>query len=449
MTDQLVDYIVVGAGSSGCAAVGRLTADPTVTVLLLEAGGPASRREVKIPAAFSKLFKTPVDWDYSTTPQRDLGGRRLYWPRGKMLGGCSSINAQMWVRGNRADYDHWAALGCEGWSFGDVLGYFKRIENFERGGSTLRGAGGPQNVADLRDPNPLSRAFVEAAAAAGLSRNDDVNGEVQDGVGLTQVIQRRGRRCSAADAYLGPARTRPNLTVRTDAHAVRVLVHEGRAVGVEYLERGASRVARAAREIVLAAGAVNSPQLLLLSGIGPADHLRSLGIDVVLDLPGVGRNLQDHLAVTVVAECREPITLAKAESVVNLLRWLLSGRGMLTSNVGEACAFVCLGPGASAPDVELIFAPVAHVDHGLVKLERHGLTVAPVLLQPRSVGMISLASRDPLAPPVIEPRYLSDAAGVDLRLLVEGVRLAQRILATPPLAAYVGAPIMPAAGAQR
>jgi choline dehydrogenase len=442
----MADYVIVGAGSAGCVLANRLSADTRSRVTLLEAGGSDRRLEIRIPAAFGKLFKTDVDWNYTTEPEPGLDGRELYWPRGKVLGGCSSINAQMWVRGHALDYDGWAASGAKGWAYADVLHDFRRSEDFSRGLTPWRGGMGPQRVEDLRDPNPLTRAFIRAAANAGIPENGDVNGERHEGVGATQVTQATGRRWSAADAYLKPARRRRNLGIVTGAHATRILFEGTRAVGVEYLDDGQRRVARAEREVILAAGAVNSPQLLMLSGIGAADELRCHGIAVVADVPGVGRNLQDHLACGIAVRSRTPGTLAGAESFGQLLRWIFFRRGLLTSCVAEACAFVRVGSSAPAPDVELIFAPVAFIDHGFTKVADHAMTIGVVLLQPRSAGTIALRSANPTAPPLIQPRYLSDPGGDDLRLLVRGMTLARRLFATEPLAAHAGAPIVPPAG---
>jgi choline dehydrogenase len=442
----VADYVIVGAGSAGCVLANRLSADPACRVTLLEAGGPDTKLAVRIPAAFGKLFRTAADWNYATAPEPELDGRALYWPRGKLIGGCSSINAQMWVRGHSLDYDAWAAAGNKGWSYADLLPYFRRSEDFARGRSPWHGVDGPQRIEDLRDPSEATRAFIDAAVAAGIPPNDDVNGARGEGVGPTQVTQCGGRRWSAADAYLKPARRRGNLTVVTGAHATRVVFEGQRAVGVEYVLGGTRHVARAEREVVLSAGTINSPQLLMLSGIGGADELRTHGIGSVADVPGVGRSLQDHLAVAVVVECRQPVTLLAADSLGQLARWLLRRRGLLTSNVGEACALVRVTADAPAPDIELIFAPAPYIDHGFVKLPRHAITIGVVLLQPESSGVIRLASADPFSAPVIEARYLSDAGGNDLRLLVAGVKLARTVLATSPLAEYAGAPIEPVAG---
>src|SRR5262249_20296915 len=308
------------------------------------------------------------------------------------LGGCSSINSQIYVRGHRADFDGWAAQGNPGWSYQDVLPYFRRSEAFSDVTSPLHGGDGPLAVSRLRDPNPATLAFVRAAQECGIPLAEDINGAAPEGASLCPVTQKNGRRWSAADAFLRPARGRRNLTVQTGAHATRVLFEGRRAVAVEYLHEGAPRRAAAAREVIVAGGAVNSPQLLMLSGVGPADHLRRHGITIVHDLPGVGLNLQDHLAVPVIVACRAPGTLVAAETLGNLLRFLIFRRGMLTSNVGEACAFVRTRPHLAAPDIELIFGPVPWVNHGLVKVTRHAVTLGPILLQPASRGSISLRS---------------------------------------------------------
>lgn len=445
MAALIADYVVVGAGAAGCVLASRLSEDERCRVVLLEAGGPDRRLEIRIPAAFTKLFRTAYDWALETVPQRELGGRALYWPRGKTLGGSTSINAQMYVRGHQADYDGWAERGNPGWGFEDVLPYFRRAEGL-RAPSALHGSAGPLCIDALRAPNPTTLAFLESAAACGLPRLDGPNDGGREGVGLTPVTQRRGRRWSAADAYLEPARRRPTLTVVTGAHATRVLLEGRRAIGVAYVRDGVAGTVQARREVILAAGAIGSPHLLMLSGIGPGELLRGHGVPVVHHLPGVGRNLQDHLAVAVVAACPHPVTLVAAESRLNLLRFLLLRRGMLTSNLGEACAFLRTRPELPAPDLELLFAPAPFIDHGQTAPPGHGISIGAVALQPRSVGLLSLRGPDPLVPPAIDPRYLSDAGGEDLRVLGEGVRLARLILKTPPLARFAGAEIEPGAG---
>jgi choline dehydrogenase len=421
------DVVIVGAGSAGCVLAARLTEDPRTSVLLLEAGPRDRSLQIRVPAAFSKLFRSPLDWGYDTVPQDALDGRRVVFPRGKVLGGCSSINAMMAIRGHRADHDAWPA----GWGWEEVAGAYARSDaSFPR--------------AHQRHPSPLTLDFLDAAAAAGIPRAADLNGADNTGAGLTPVSVRRGRRFSVVDGYLRPALRRPNLTVVTGAHATRLLVEGGRARGVAYLLGGGGQEeeAVAAREVVLAAGAIDTPKLLLLSGIGPPEELERHGIAVVHEAPGVGRNLRDHLANGVLAAV-DAETLYTAERPRHLLSWLGAGRGPLTSNVAEAAAFVRVDPAAAAPDLELIFAPVLFEEEGTAPPSQDGVTVAAVLLQPRSRGEVRLASSDPLAPPAIDPRYLTDPDGLDARTLREGVRLARRVLAAAPLARHVTGELLP------
>ena len=427
------DYVIVGGGSAGCVLAARLSEDPVTSVLLLEAGPRGRKLEVRIPAAFSKLFESEVDWAFRTAPQEHLDGREVFFPLGRTLGGSSAINAMMVLRGHRADQDAWPA----GWSWETVEPYY-----------AASGAG-PFPRADARDRNPLTAAFVESAVAEGLPRRDDLNEPDNEGVGFVPVSQRRGRRFSVADGYLRPVWRRPNLTVVTEARATRVVVEEGRAVGVQYRLGDVEGVALAGSEVIVSAGAIGSPRLLLGSGIGPADELRAVGISVTHDLPGVGKNLRDHLANGVVAATAPGVrTLTSAESIPNVIRWLVAGRGPLSSNVAEGAAFVRSLPDLVAPDLELIFAPVPFQDEGLVQPTREGVTVAAILLQPRSVGEVRLRSADPLAAPIVDPRYLSDAGGHDAEVLLAGVRLARRILAQEPLAGQIAEEILPGAAAQ-
>ncbi len=424
------DYVVVGAGSAGSVLAARLSEDLGVSVVLLEAGGTDGGTAVSVPAAFPKLFGTARDWSYETEAQAGLGGRRLRWPRGRMLGGCSSMNAQMYVRGQRADYDSWSAQGATGWGFDDVLPWFERAER-------------AQSIEHLRDPNPLTDAFVAAAQQVGI-RAVDINGERVEGVSTSPVTQRHGRRWSAADAYLRPARSRRNLTVRTHVHVRRVLLEGRRAVGVQTLNAdGSTRTIRATREVVLAAGALNSPQLLQLSGIGDPAHLAAAEVPLVHELPHVGHHLRDHLVSLVVRLTDVPVSLASAQRPVHLLRYLARRRGPLTSNVAEALALVRTDPTAPAPDIELIFAPVPFLDHGATPPPGHGYTVGVVLLKPASSGSVRITVPDARTAPAIDPGYLSDSDGTDLRVLTRGLQLAQRVLDADAFTPYAARPHRP------
>jgi choline dehydrogenase len=424
-TAKTYDYIIVGAGSAGCVLAARLTEDWHARVLLLEAGGPDRAPEIRIPAAFSKLFKTAVDWNYSTEPEAQLHNRKLYWPRGKVLGGSSSMNAMIYVRGNPSDYDRWRDLGNHGWGFADVLPYFKKSEDQEHGSSEFHGVGGPIHVADPRCVNPLTRAFLVAASEIGIPSNSDFNGATQEGAGLYQLTQKNAARCSAVDGYLKPALGRPNLTVLTGARVARVIIEDGRAAGVSFLQNGVLEVARTNAEVILAGGATNSPQILMLSGIGPAGELKRLGIDVIQDLPGVGQNLQDHPMVSVGYLCTQKISLDGAETLANVLRYFIFKAGPLTSNVAEAGLFLKTRDGLPTPDLQLLFGPAYYRGHGLVRRKEHCFGFGPTLITPESRGSISLRSTNPLDAPAIRANYLSTNA--DLRTMIEGVRLARRL----------------------
>jgi choline dehydrogenase len=430
------DVVVVGAGSAGCTLAGRLSEDPSLRVLLLEAGGSDDVLEVQIPAALYKVWRTRRDWNYTTEPQPGLGGRELFWPRGKMLGGSSSFNAMIYIRGAAADYDEWAQrTGDEAWSYEHVLPLFRRMEDNARGADPWHGVGGPLRVEDLRSPHPWTRAVVRSAVAAGYPRNEDFNGATQEGVGQYQVTQKRGRRWSAADAYLRPALARPNLTVRTGAQVTRVLVEGGRATGVEYRQGGSVHTARAAAEVVLSGGAINSPQLLLLSGIGPADHLREVGVDVVHDLPGVGLGLQDHPLVPVVWHVRSGRSLFRAESPAGYAQWFGARRGPLTSNLAEAGLFTRSSPGLAEPDLQYHFLPVKFWRQAEVDPDVDAFTAATVLVHVHSRGSVRLRSADPAWQPAIDAGYLTD--GRDVEALVTGVEKAREIASVGPLAAVL------------
>ncbi|MDR3083578.1 MAG: GMC family oxidoreductase N-terminal domain-containing protein [Streptomyces sp.] len=419
------DYVIVGAGSAGCVLAARLSQDPAARVALIEAGGPDTAPEIHIPAAFPQLFKSDLDWDLDSEPEPGIGGRRAYLPRGKTYGGCSSINAMIYIRGNRADYDGWAAAGATGWGYTDVLPYFKRSEDNERGEDEFHGVGGPLTVSEGRSEHPLSSVFVQAAVQAGHKANDDFNGETQFGVGRYQLTQRRGMRCSTAVAYLHPALQRPNLTVLSSAHAHRVVIEGGRAAGVEVERGGTVEVIRAEREVVLSAGAYESPKLLLLSGIGPAAALSAFGIDVVRDLP-VGQGLQDHY-LTLLNLRTETESLSSAASPENAALLQSEGRGPLTSNIAETGGFFRSRDGLDAPDLQFHAAPVLFHQEGLGAATEHALAFGPCVLAPTSRGAVTLRTARPDAAPRIVHNYLTTTEDRDC--IIAGTRIALEIAA--------------------
>lgn len=443
----MYDYIIIGAGSAGCVLANRLSEDPACRVLLLEAGPRDWHPFIHMPAGLAKLVgHKGVNWNYDTVAEAQLDGRRLWWPRGKVLGGSSSINAMCYIRGVPADYDGWDAMGAEGWDWRGVLPYFKRSERNTRGADALHGADGPLHVSDLRHTNPLSSAFIEAGQQAGYHRNDDFNGQQQAGFGFYQVTQKDGARCSSAVAYLHPVRHRSNLEVFTGTLARRILIENGRAVGVAYAHRGREVQVRAEREVLLAGGAINSPQLLMLSGVGPADHLRERGIAVQMDAPQVGLNLQDHLDICTLRHSTRPVTYDRTSELKTAFDYFLRGhRGPGSSNIAEAGAFVrsSLASGPHA-DIQLHFVPAMLDDHGRHRLAGDGYTLHACFLRPRSRGRIRLDDADARTPARIEANYLSDPEGFDLKMMIECARLSRDLFAQRAFDDYRGGPIFPA-----
>jgi choline dehydrogenase len=436
------DYVIIGAGSAGCVLAARLSENPSTSVLLLEAGPPDDADEIHIPAALNLLFQSTYDWDYRTVPQERAAGRAIYWPRGRMLGGSSSMNAMIYIRGARHDYDTWRdEYGCTGWGYTDLLPYFLRAEDNTRGASEYHGAGGPLAVSDLTYKSALTRAFVASAGECGLAGNDDFNGPQQDGSGFYQVTQRDGRRWSAADAYLRPAMSRPNLDVVTDARVTQIIVEAGRAAGVRYLLRGVEETARTEAEVILAAGAIGSPQLLMLSGIGPADHLGDLGIIVHADSPGVGANLSDHPVVTAMWHTPRTAGLWEESTPANLARWRLRHSGPLTSNVAEAGGFSRTRPSLPAPDLQWHALATPYEREGLGDPKTRAFSLLITLVDVGSRGQVWLRSADPRHKPAIDPAYLSD--GADIEPLVEGLRMAREFAAAGPLGKACKAELAP------
>ncbi|HEY0488212.1 MAG TPA: choline dehydrogenase [Telluria sp.] len=449
----MYDYIIVGGGSAGCVLANRLSADPAIQVCLLEAGPPDSSPFIRVPLGLVRMMMSKkLNWHYFTTPQPELNGRCLFMPRGRTLGGSSATNAMIYTRGHASDYDCWAALGNRGWSYADVLPLFIRSEHYEGGAGPFHGSGGPLNVAQLRSPNLLSRAFVEAALQTGHPFNPDFNGPTQEGVNCYAVTQKNGERWSAASAFLHPARARPNLAIITHAHASGVTFEGGRAAGVTYMRHGKTATVQARREVLLAGGAINSPQLLMLSGIGPPDELARHGIALRHALPGVGRNLQDHLDALVVHQCSKPVSLGISLATLPALvrhafDYARHRRGPLTSNSAEGGGFVRSTPDAAVPDLQFHFTPARLDGHArtlrsaLFTLLGHGYALHACSLRPHSRGRVTLASADPAAAPLIDPCYLSDPA--DMPLMVAGVKAARRLLAAPAFDPYRGREIFP------
>ena len=435
------DYIIVGAGSAGCVLANRLSANPSLNVLLLEAGGKDNKLEIPIPGAFYRMYQTKVDWDYHSTPQPGLNGRSLFMPRGKTLGGSSSINAMIYIRGHRVDYDSWAEHGCPGWDYDSVLPLFKRSEEFrDHHNPEYHGKDGGLTVSQPNHPSPLSDRFIKAGQEAGIPHNPDFNGPEQEGVGFYHTTIRDGRRCSTAEAFLKPVMSRPNLKVLTGAETQNLIIDDGRVKGVRYRKGRKQAEAYAQAEVILSAGAIGTPHILLKSGIGPAQELKDKGVEVVLDSAGVGLNLQDHLFAPVVVSNLERNSMDPIDRPTHILQHLFkfffSSSGPLTSNLAEAGGFVKSHPALPAPNIQFIFAPCYFVDHGFVRPKGHGISVCSTLLHPASRGSIRLRKGNPTAYPEIDPGHYRE--DIDMEHMKAGVRLVQKILNTKALSGNVG-----------
>jgi choline dehydrogenase len=448
--EMTYDYVIVGAGSAGCVLADRLSENPANRVLLLEAGPRDWNPFIHMPAGLAKLATNKsINWDYTTEPEANLDGRRLWWPRGKVLGGSSSINAMCYIRGAARDYDEWAdATGDSRWSWSNALKYFRKAEANERGADAWHGDSGPLSVSNLRHHNPLSEIFIEAAAAAGHPRTDDFNGDQQEGFGWYQVTQRNGARCSTAVAYLSRARGRPNLEIRTHAQAERILLAGTRAVGIDYRHLGRLKRAEAG-QVILSGGAINSPQLLMLSGIGPADQLREVGVPLRHELSGVGSNLQDHLDICSLSASSQAVTYDKTNDVAIGLEFMFKRTGIGTSNIAEAGGFLRSKYATDERcDLQFHFVPALLDDHGRNRLEGCGYTLHVCPLRPKSRGHLRLKSADPTQPIAIHANYLSDAEGYDLKMMIEGARLSREIFSQSPFDAFREREIFPGENVQ-
>jgi choline dehydrogenase len=447
----MADFIIIGAGSAGCVLANRLSADPNVNVVLLEAGGPDTNPYIRAPGGHRNLMLSgKFDWGYHTVAQPECDGRTFYWPRGKVLGGSSSINGMVYMRGDPSDFDRWAQLGNRGWSYADVLPYFKRAEGYEGGEDVFHGGSGPLKTSKVKAFHPLSKAWIDAGIAAGYPYNDDFNTDKQEGFGPLYSTIHKGIRASSAWSYLRPVRNRPNLEVIVKAHAARIIIESDRAVGVEYIRDGRRELLRADREVILSGGAINSPHLLQLSGIGNPQHLRTAGIEVRHELKGVGENLQDHLAVAM----RQLTTgthstlshLNPARVGLSMLQYALFRSGAGAHSGFQAIACLKTRPDVVAPDIQIHFMTLLYSDHGREIIRQHGFQPLVNIQRPESTGFIRAVSADPLVHPAIDPRYLS--ASSDLVVLREGIKIVREVIAQKPLDRFRGAEHTPGAGAK-
>lgn len=446
------DYIIVGAGSAGCVLANRLSEDKNNKVLLLEAGPEDKSTLIHMPAGVGKMISTvgKYNWGYETEGEKQMGGRRMYWPRGKGLGGSSSINGMIYIRGHARDYDQWAQLGLKGWSFADVLPYFKRSEGRKKGEDDFHGGDGPLAVSPGESTNPLFRAFIEAGREAGYPYTDDFNGFQQEGFGPYEMTINDGQRWSAASAFLKPVRDRENLTVVTEAMTTRILFEKKRAAGIEYVRKNEKVQSWAAKEVILSGGAINTPQILMLSGIGDPAYLKRFNIPVVAESPGVGQNLQDHLDAIVYTECTQPITLYSQTKLVNMLKtgmaYTFFKKGLGRGQGLEAGAFVKSRPDLEVPDLQMHFISAIMYDHARVNADRHGYSCHVCLLRPESKGFVGLKSNDPFDHAFIQANYLSSPN--DLAAMREGVKIVRKVLGQKAMEPYRGPELQPGAYVQ-
>ena len=439
---MIYDFIIIGGGSAGSVIAARLSENPSVNVLLLEAGGRDRHPFYHLPAGFAKMTKGIGSWGWHTVPQKHMNNMVIRYTQAKVIGGGSSINAQIYTRGNAADYDEWRQMGCEGWGYEDVLPYFRKAEDNDTYDNKYHGKGGPLGVSQPSAPLPICEAYFKAAAELGIPRNHDMAGETQDGVGYYQLTQKNARRSSAAMAYLAPAKNRTNLTVKTGAQVKRINIDKGRATGVELLD---GTKFEASREVILSSGAIGSPRMLMLSGIGPADHMHDVGITPVFDQPGVGSNLQDHLDLFVIAECTGPHTYDRYAkplwSAVAGLQYLLTRKGPVASSLFETGGFWYADENARSPDIQFHLGLGSGIEAGVANMPNGGVTLNSAYLRPRSRGTVRLASADPTAAPLIDPNYWADP--YDREMSIKGLKLARQIMAQNALKPFVMAERLP------